>query len=221
MEASPVLQAEDTLSIKGEFYKNGTNLYYSNEKEEMYMEDSFLIQVNHIKKSIWISKVDVASKENMNLLPLNKKEMEDLFRKKYVISKTTLSSATEELNFAATQFFDSISMVVVNIALDYSGKTFLPALLKMNVKMKQVLEEEQVAQLKNEGKNAAKALEKIGDRDYLVRNQGVTVSFIDIDNSKEKAMQIPQWQEKINYDKETNEFKGKGTYSDYEIVKTF
>jgi hypothetical protein len=221
MEASPVLQPEDTLSTKGEFYKNENNLYYSSKQDEMFMQDSLFIQVNHDRKSIWISRVDVETKDKMNMLPLGSKDMQELFRKKYTISKTALDERSSRLNFEAKQYFDSVSVVVVNIGLQYSGKKLLPELLQMNVSMKQLVSDEQLQQLQAAGASAKQAIQTTGDNNYFVRNQRVTVTFENVDNSKEKAQQMPVWQNKLNYNAVTNEFTGKGSYSDYEITKTF
>jgi hypothetical protein len=221
MEASPLLQPEDTMSTRGEFYKNETNLYYSNQKEEMYMEDSFFIQINHDRKSIWISKVDVETKDKMNILPLSSKNMQELFRKNYTISKTAVNEQTSRLNFETKQYFDSISVVLVNIGLQYSGKNFIPQLLEMNVSMKQKITDEQLEQFKTQGTDIRKAIQTIDSSNYFVRSQRVTVIFEAVNNLKEKAMQMPSWKEKINYNITENEFSGKGIYIDYEITKTF
>lgn len=221
MEASPVMQPQDTITIKGEFYKNETNLYLSNQKEDMFMEDSFFVQINHERKSIWISKVDMETKEKMNILPLGNKDLQELFSKNYSISKMVIDERSSRLNFETKQYFDSVSVAVVNIDLQYSGKSFLPELLQMNVNMKQQIPDEQIQQLKDQGTDTRQLIQKIGNSNYLVRNQRVKVTFENIDNTKEKAMQIPSWKEKLNYNLIENEFSGKGVYSDYEVIKIF
>jgi hypothetical protein len=165
--------------------------------------------------------VDVNTKDKMNSIPLTNKDMQALFRKKYTITKTTIDGNTDRLNFETKQYFDSVSTAMVNIGLQYSGKKFIPQLLEMDVQMKQLLADEQVQQLKNQGANTDQVIQKIGNDNYFIREQKVTVAFSDIDNSKEKAMQMPSWKNKLNYDSVSNEFSGKGIYSDYEITKTF
>jgi hypothetical protein len=221
LEANPVLQPEDTMNTKGEFYKYGNNLYYSNKQEEMFLEDSLFIQVNHDQKTIWVSKVDVETKDKMNILPLGDKKIQELFRKEFTISKTEVDEKSSRLNFEAKQYFDSISLVMVNIGLQYSGKKFMPELLDMNVNMKQLITDEQIEELKNQGADIKQAIQTVGGNNYFIRSQRVTVTFENVDNSKEKAQQIPQWQDKLNYNPANNEFSGKGIYSDYEITKTF
>jgi len=58
VQSQPVLDAQDTLRTQGVFYKNETDLYYSTGQEEMYLQDSLLVQVNHDRKTIWISRND-------------------------------------------------------------------------------------------------------------------------------------------------------------------
>lgn len=219
VKASPVMQKEDTLNMKGVFYKYGNELFYKNEQEEMYLEDSFFIEVNHERKTIWISKVNVATKDKMNALPLSNKELQSLFRKKFTISKEKLDEDHDQLNFESKQYYDSVSMVLVNIALKYSGKTYIPDLLQMNITMKQPIDDYQVQQLKEA--DVKTAVQTIGSTRYFTRNQTVTIAFADISNSKEKAMQIPSWKEMLNYNGNGNEFSGKGNYNNYEITKTF
>jgi uncharacterized protein YoaH (UPF0181 family) len=221
MEASPIMQPEDTLSMQGEFYKNGTNLYYSNQQEEMFMEDSFFIQVNHDRKSIWISKVDMDTRDKMNVMPLSDKKVQELFRKRYTIRKTIINPETSHLNFETRQYFDSISVVIVNIGLQYSGKNFLPELMELNVNMKQQIPDEQIQMMKDQGTETGEAIQSIGNTNYLVRTQKVTVQFENIDNTKQKAMQMPSWKERLIFNEAAGEFSGKGIYSDYEITKTF
>jgi hypothetical protein len=222
MEASPVMQPQDTVTMLGEFYKNQTNLYLNNQREEMFLEDSFFIQINHDRKSIWISKMDVDTKDKMNIMPLNDKNLREMFRKNFVISKTTVNEKTERLNFETKQYFDSVSVVIVNIGLQYSGKNFMPQLMDMQVKMKQHIPDQQIQMLKGQGTDTRQAIQKIDGINYLIRNQRVTVIFKNIDNTKEKAMQMPSWKDKLNYNAADNEFTAKGTmYSDYEITKTF
>lgn len=219
MEAVPVMQPEDTLNMQGEFYKNETSLYYSNRQEEMFLEDSFFIQINHDRKSIWISRLDVDTKEKMNVIPLSNKKLHELFLKKYTISKTEVNENSNRLNFESKQHSDSLPEIMVNIALQYSRKKFMPEQWEMNVKMKQAITEEMAQQFKSQG--AEQVVKSINGNNYFMRDQHVTVTFGSIDNSKEKAMQMPSWKQKLDYNTNSNEFSAKNMYSDYEITKTF
>jgi hypothetical protein len=219
IQVTPVLQPEDTLTLRGEFYKNQDNMYYGNEKEEMFMQDSFYIQVSHERKTVWISKMNKETKEKMNYLPLDNKQLQELFRKKFMISESEVNEQVRQLNFESKQYFDTMALVVVNIGLQYSGKNFIPQLLEMNVRMKQPVTQGQLEELNS---NAPKQnIEQVGATSYFVHSQKVTVQFADIDNTKEKALQMPTWKERLAYDEQSKEFTGKGGWSTYEITKTF
>jgi hypothetical protein len=219
--STPVMQPEDTMNFSGEFYKNETNIYYASNREEMFLEDSLFIEINNERKSIWISKVDVSTKDKMNVLPLANKDLQQLFRQKYLISKTITDKEFSKLNFETKQYFDSVSMVIVNVGLQYSGKKMLPQLLEMNVHMKQRIDDAAEQQIKSQGINGAAAVQVIDNDKFFVRTQKVSVNFSDIDNTKEKAMQIPSWKSRLDYDLANNEFSGKGIYAGYEITKNF
>ena len=219
INASPVLQPEDTLSMDGEFYKNQTNLYYSNRKEEMFLTDSFFVQVNHQRKSIWISKVELSTMDKMNILPLSNKDMQQLFQQKYIISQAKVNDETSRLKFTAKQGADST--VVLHITLEFAEKSFEPKLLQMKVTMKKAINDEQLEQLQNENSEIAKAVQVIDNEKYFIRDQTATVVFKSIDFTKQKAMQMPSWENKLEYNKENKTFSAKGVYSDYEITQTF
>lgn len=221
IEAVPVVEPGDTMSMTGEFYKYENNIYYSNKLEEMFLEDSLYIQVNHGRKSIWISKVDQDTKQRMNVLPLSNKSLQDLFKSKYTISKTVINKENSQLNFAASQFFDSVSVIMVNIGLQYSGKNFLPQMIEMNIDMKQKANDEFLQQMAAQGTNIDVMIKEIDNIKYLVRNQRVSISFDAINNSKEKATEIPLWTTRLKYDAVKDEFVAKEMYRDYEITKTF
>ena len=219
MEASPVLQKEDTLSDEGEFFKNGNEIYYKSRKDEMFLEDSFYIRIDNEKKTILISKVNVDTKDKMNVLPLSAIKMRKLFQKEYVISKTAVNASSSRLNFHPSSA--SFTGLTTDIALQYSNKKKMPELMQLNVNMKQAVTEEMAKQVKSGKLEGAQLIQVSNGQPYLMRHQSVTIHFENIDYSKEKAMQIPSWKSRISFNPEDGVFTGKDKYSDYEITKTF
>ena len=218
MEASPVLQPADTLSDMGEFYKNGNDIYYSNMHEEVFLEDSFFIRINNEKKTIWISKVNVDSKDNMNVLPLSTAKIQRLFEKEYIINKIAVNDRSSRLNFRP--FSQNASGLTTEIGLQYSNKNNTPELMELAITMKQAVSDEMVQQVKSNGKER-QLIQVIDGLPYLVHHQSVKIRFEEIDYSKEKAVQIPSWKSRIGFDPADGVFSGKNNYSDYEITKTF
>ena len=222
MEATPLLQTEDTVTIKGEYYKNETNIYSTNSIEDIYLEDSFYVEINHNRKTIIIRKVDVATKVKMNQLPLDDKTMQDLFRKNYTVSRNEINKNTGKINFETVQKPDSLSTITMLIGLEYDTKMYLPVKLIMSVVAKQQIEEENVQELQNQGTVTKDLIQKEGDIVFMKRIQKMTMSFESIDNSKQKVAQMPSWKTELFYDIKTNDFTVKNLkYTDYEITRSF
>lgn len=218
MESAPVLQSEDTVSNIGTFYKNQNELYYNNGQEEMFLEDSLLVQINNERKTIWISKVDVSSKEKMDVLPLSNKHLQELFRKKYSITKRVTEDGNCNLTFEARQNTHESADINSRISLEYNQQTLLPKTMGLEIQIQQAVDDEILSALKNEGRDVNAVLQTINGVKYVVRKQLVSVQFENIDTSKEKAQQIPSWRDRLDF---TTDFAGKGIYKDYELTKTF
>jgi hypothetical protein len=221
ISSSPVMQPEDTMTTNMEYYKNETNFYSGTQREELYIEDSLYIEVNHKRKTIWVSTVNDDIKKNMVKLPLKNKDWQALFKKNYTISQAAVNKTASKLNFKTVQKLDSLSQVVVNISLQYAAKNFMPQIMEMDVNARQAVTEETVQQLKNNDNNTSKLVQNIAGINYLVRNQKLTMEFSNLDNSKEKAMQMPTWKDKLDYNTATQVFTAKEKYSDYVVTKTF
>jgi hypothetical protein len=217
----PVMQKEDTLTTNVEYYKNESNYYSGTQREELYIEDSLYIEVNHNRKTIWVSTVNDDIKKNMNKLPIKNKEWQALFKRDYTISQAAINKTTSRLNFKTVQKLDSLSQIVVNIGLQYASKNYMPQIMEMDVNARQAIAEETVQQLKDNGTNTSQLVQKIAGISYMIRNQKLTMEFSNMDNSKEKARQMPSWKDKLDYDEATKEFTAKEKYSDYEVTKTF
>lgn len=219
--ARPVIQQQDTLSLNGVFYKNQKDMYYSNGWEQVYLQDSFMIQINPERKSIWISKVDVMSKNRMNILPLSDNQLRDLIRKKYTIEKITSGDMISVLDFETKEKTAGPAIIATGIKLRYFVKDYLPVSMEVEMRMQQPLNGELLAELKNESINDTALVQIIGDTKYLVRRQSTSVAFSEINNTKAQAIKMPSWKEILDYQKATGEFTAKGVYKDYEVTKTF
>lgn len=221
MEADPVVQKEDTINMTGVFYKNGTEVYSRNGGDEMFLEDSLWIQIDHENKKIMISRVNLETKGNINLLPLDKKKMQDMLREGFTITKTIESNGIAGFTFENRQLQDSVLDVRTRINVQYSTKEYFPTLLSMDASFKKRTDPETLEQLKNEGINLRGIAVNEQGIDYLVRHQKFTIRFERPEFSKELSSRIPLWQERLNFNSLTGEFSGKGEFRDFEITKTF
>lgn len=221
INSTPVLEAQDTASYHGVFYKNHSDMYYNNGREELYLEDSLMIQINHDRKSIWISKVDIASKDRMNGMPVNNSQVQELFRKKYTITKSRLSSNTSRFDLIARQNRTTSTAVTTTIGLEYETKNHSPLLMEIMMQMQQPVTDETYTLLINENPEHRKLLQISGGINYLVRAQNIIVTFVDFNNTKEAAGKMPSWKQILDYNDAVKEFTAKALYTDYEVTKTF
>jgi hypothetical protein len=222
MQSIPILMPEDTMQLKARFYKTNDAQFASNSIEETYIQDSFEIEVNNDRHTIWISKVNAETLASAGQLPIPEKEWRNLLKNKFTISQTEATKGLNTINFETTQNYDSISSLKTNLAMVYDSKKYLPIKLEMDVASKQQISEENVQELKNQGTNIKELVKIEGDIIFMVRSQKMTMTFLQIDNTKEKAMQMPSWKSILSYDTIQDEFTIKNEkYSDYEITKTY
>jgi hypothetical protein len=221
MQSAPVLTGSDTASTEGEFYKNQTDFYFRNGQEEIYLEDSLLIRVDHAKKSVWVSRVDQASKEKANgLLPGNK-QLQEMMRKRYSIHKEVGQNGLTSLQFTSKQVTGMSGVISTRILLSYSASNHLPQALEVEMRMQQPADENIAAQIRSQGADERKLLQQVDGKLYLVRSQKISTWFISIDRSKEKAMQIPVWQNILSFDAASKSFSTRAGLEEYAVTKTF
>jgi len=221
IHSEPVVDMQDTLQTHGVFYKNETDLYYKNGNEEMYLQDSLLVQVNNERKTIWVSRVDKASKEKLGAQHADNKQLQELMRKNYTIRKTNIDNDRTAISFESKEITGRSAVISTHAELLFTQKDHHPLQLAVEMRMQQPASDEMVEQIKSQGVDERKLIQFIGGQRYLVRMQRVTVAFDHIDNTKEKAMQMPVWQAIVDVDPAEQKFIGKGNYSDYEVTKTF
>ncbi len=221
MDAQPLLNDKDTISANGVFYKNNSTMYCNTTKDEMYVEDSVMVQINNVNKTIWISKVDTYTSEKMNALPITTKKMLDIVRRNYTISKSKLEDGFSSIRFETRKSAHSNSTTSAAVVLEYSEQTQLPKSINIEMSMKQPANDEMITAIKNEGVDENKLLQNIEGVNYIVTMQRINVQFSNIENTREKVAHIPSFTEKIEKDETTGEYIGKGIYQDYEITKTF
>ena len=221
LDADPVIQSQDTIHMSGVFYKNLNDLYFGNGLETIYLQDSLMIQINNKRKSIWISKVDVSTKDNMNVLPISNKAFQEIFKKNYAIKKLMVNDSTGRLNFQTIKTPGALNNITSNIDLEFSEKTILPSLMKMQIIMSEVAGDDLLTALKNESVDVKPLIQTIDGVNYFIRKQQATIIFETIDNTKEKAMQMPSWKTVLSFNSQAMDYTGIGKYADYEITKTF
>lgn len=221
LSASPVLQSTDTASLNGEFFKNNTDLYSNNVKEEMYLQDSLMVSINNDRKTIWLNKVDVDTKDKMNVITPFGKDVQEIMKRNYTISKSLPDENTGRMVFETRKAETSQAIKNTRITIEYDSKLMLPRNINIEISMKEPADEEVLAALKEEEVDEKKLVQEINGVKYLVRKQGMFIVFTGIKNDREQAMQMPSYNSCLDYNTITGEFTGKGKYKDYEITKLF
>ncbi len=215
----PVTQPEDTITTAGMFYKNGNSMYSGNGIEETYFQDSFYIEVNHARKTIWVNKASPKEFEKLVELPVSNTALKKLTGEHFTATQTE-NGLSSKIVFETTKE-DANTTITTNVSLSYSNATSMPSVFDMQITMQQPWSEEVAAALKADGVDDAVLIQKKEGNKYWVRRQSVEVSFENIDTTKEAAMKMPLWTEKLVYSAEENKFIAKGAYSDYEITQLF
>ncbi len=221
LDASPVLQSQDTASMHGEFFKNNTDIYSNNVKEEMYLQDSLMVNINNDRKTIWLNKVDVDTKQRLNVVTAFGKEVQEIMKRNYIISKPESSGSTSRLVFETRRPQSSIAISNTRITIEYDSKTFLPKDINIEISMKEPLDEEVLAAMREEEVDEKKLVQEIEGVKYLIRKQSMHILFTTIKNDKETVEKIPLYTSCLDYNVITQEYTGKGKYKDYEVTKLF
>ena len=221
MTAEPVIESLDTLTMAGEFFKNNTEIYSNDGRSEMYLQDSLMIEVNNERKTIWVRKVDVASKANLNLLPVSSKEITEQFKKNYSISKLSVSEDVSRMYFEERKPPYSTSATTTFIVIEYSEKTLLPRSIEISIEMRQPASDEVIEAIRAEGLDETKLIKTVNGEKQLTRHQNVSIVFTKIESSKDRLVKMPAYQANLEFEGTTMEFRGKGKYRDYEVTMTF
>jgi uncharacterized protein YqkB len=218
--ASPILQPQDTIQLKGEFYKVENDFYYKNNNDEYYLQDSFQIQINHEEKTILINKVEVATKVNINVLPLNSKNMQALFKQKYTLTQEVKGKDIASINIQTKQAINEGTQTTFNYGITYNTKNNLPTEMLIKTDLTQNISAEDAQSLEQD-EQQKKMVKKQGDDYSIARQQTITINFSNYDISKAKAQQMPKWQSVLQFNQAANSFTALSPLAAYEITQTF
>lgn len=217
---SAVVEPRDTVAQFSEYIKEANDIYFKNNEQESFLQDSFYVQINHEKKYVWFSKVDDSTKKKISLLPLESKQVRNYFSEKFSISKEILKNGMAQL---VVKPQDSIAEDKngFEFRLRYRQANFLPDEMEIILKTKQLISESEIASLKSYGLSTQDIIVERDGANYLERSQSVMYQFRDIQFSNSKGTSMPSWKNFIKSSDDFSEVNGLGALSDYEIVKTF
>lgn len=219
MNAIPTFEPNDTATLLGEFFKYKDNFYSNNGLEEIYIQDSFMVRVNHERKSIWISKIDSVTEKRMDMLPLSLKQLQVIL-KTYVITQTVLNNNIERMDFSE-KLRNNNKVTTTSLGLEYNIKNFLPITIDIKATIRQPAEDGILTAIDNEHVDSTQLFAVIDGAKFLVRIQSMHLAFSNIDHTKETAMKMPSWRTVLDYDSANNEFLATAAYISYEVTPTF
>lgn len=222
LHSGPMLPPADTGQIlHGNFYKSGDDLYYGTEQGETYLEDSLMIEVDRRREMILIHKVDVATKKNMDLLPLAKKKRQKLFRNEYTITKMPDQGDTGAMVMRSRPIRTGAQVTTAEILTQYSKSGQVPLLMRLTTELQQQQSPQVIQMLKTSGYDVQQmSVEQGGVRSLLVRNT-ISMRYGAMDTTEATARRMPWWKDRITYDPRSGNFSGKGEYGRYRVIKTF
>jgi len=223
LAASPILQSEDTLSSQGDYYKKNTEMYMYSTTDEMYVQDSLMVQISHIRKTIWVSKIAATGKEQPITAPSGTgvKDIQQLLQKKYIINQKDINKNTSSISFESHLKDDTSSKPYNAIVLYYDPVNNLPKSMLIVATMQQPATEEAILSLKDQEIDSSKLLKDINGLKYLVRTQQMEVVFSTIETGKDKVIAMPTYAACIAYNKASSEYEAIGKYKNYEVTKLF
>jgi hypothetical protein len=219
MQTLPAVRLSDSAAVlHNSFFKLNDNLYYSNEQQEIYLQDSLMITIVHSRKSIQVSRVDIATKGKMDLLPLKKIDVQKMLRKNYTIASGQANGDTASIIIRSQEIKQSNK---AEMLVEYNKKSYLPYLLQVTIYQHLPVSEQLIDLLRKQGGDVQKLIHEQDGLQYMEIAQIATLRFSEIDAQKEIALQMPGWKEKLVYDDKQKTFRGKDRYEGYEIIKTF
>jgi hypothetical protein len=176
--SGPLINLADTgQTLHGSFYKDGDDLYYGNEQEETFWQDSLMIHVDHHRKMIQVSKVDIASKKNMDILPLKKMDKQRLLRSHYTIARLPEQGDTEYIVIRSQEGKIPIGAAATEMLLAYTRQGHLPLLMKVTMRLRQPASGQAEEVLQSKGFDVSKMREEKDGQSVLVMTQTASVQF--------------------------------------------
>jgi hypothetical protein len=93
--------------------------------------------------------------------------------------------------------------------------------MNIEMRMQQPADDDMAEQIKSQGVDETKLIHLIDGKKYLVRRQKVSTAFANIDNTAEKAGQMPSWKSILMFNSADQSFSAQGSDAAYEVTKTF
>jgi hypothetical protein len=218
----PMRNGRDSVTrLHGKFYKCGEDMYYGTEAEELFVQDSLMIQIDHHRKAIMIRRIDMATKKNIDLLPLKKPDLQKLLRGHYLIGETPAGGDTAVISIRSQPGMVLMQGRSSEMRVEFIKDTHLPLIMEVIMGIRQDGSEQTRNLLKKQGFNVEKMKDSLNGARFFVMNETAAVRFDEVAMTREQAMQMPLWTERLAYDRTAGQFRGTGDCAGYAVTKTF
>ncbi|MBN9384680.1 MAG: hypothetical protein J0H74_28255 [Chitinophagaceae bacterium] len=207
--------------LHNEFYKVQDDLYYGNEQEEVFLQDSLMVRISHSRKTVLLTKVDMATKKRMDVLPLKRTDMQRMLREHCTLSRLPDEGDTGRIMISTHEKRMSQGFTYSDMLVVYHRGSHLPVRMEMNMHLRNEENEQMTEALKANGFDVAKMTSVKDGRKSLDMTRTASINFGEIEIVKEKAEQMPLWRDRVDYDGDTKTYNGKGRCEGYEVTKTF
>lgn len=218
----PMRNGRDSITrLHGKFYKCGDDIYYGTEAAELFVQDSLMIQIDHHRKAITIRRIDMATKKNIDLLPLKKTDLQKLLRGHYLVAETPVGGDTAVISIRSQPDIALTRWRSSEMRMEYKKDTHLPLIMEVMMRVPQQGSEQTGNLLRQQGFNVDKMKDSLNGMPFFVMNETAAVRFDEVATTREQAIQMPLWTEKLAYDRVTGQFRGTGACEGYVVTKTF
>jgi hypothetical protein len=222
MMTGPMRNGGDSVvRLHGKFYKYGDDMYYGSEAEELFVQDSLMIRIDHHRKAIDLRRIDMSTKKNIDLLPLKRSDVQKLFRNRYLIAEMPRGGDTAIISIRSQPGGLTAQWQSAEMRVEYKKESHLPLIMEVRMQIRQPGTDQVKAVLTRQGFDIGGMVDSLNGTPVFVVNETVAVRFDEMATSKEQAAHMPLWTEKVAYSPAARQFSGVGVCAGYTITKTF
>ena len=213
--------ADSVMKLHGKFYKVGDDMYYGTEAEELFVQDSFMIRIDHNRKDIMVQRIDLSTKKNMDLLPLKRADRQRLLRGRYLISEMSRGGDTGLITIRSQEGKLQTQLQSAEMQVEFRQNGHLPLMMQVTIQTRQDGSEQVRELLRGWGYNVERMQASFYGIQYLILDQTAEVRFDEISMENDRAKHMPLWTEKLAYDRSAGQFSGAGDCAGYTVTKLF
>jgi hypothetical protein len=218
----PMRNGRDSITrLHGKFYKCGEDMYYGTEAEELFVQDSLMIRIDHHRKAITIRRIDMATKKNIDVLPLKRADLQKLLRDHYLIGEAPGGGDTAVISIRSQPAMMATQWRSAEMRVEFKRDSHLPLVMEVMMRVRQQGSDQIRDLLIKQGFDVNDMKENLNGVPFFVMDQTVAVRFDEVSTTREKAIQMPLWTGELAYERIAEQFTGTGACAGYAVTKTF